>query len=91
MMGNVSSQQSSIREVDRMENSEPHELGPGLSSIYDADRFDKWMETDPILPNQNDRLHDSTKMDLGHGSICVSLGRSLRQSTEQTIFVFRSY
>lgn len=55
-MGNVSSQQSSIG------------MGPSLSSIYDANRFDKWMETDPILPNQNDRLHDSTKMDLGHGS-----------------------
>jgi hypothetical protein len=48
-----------------MENSEPHELGPGLSSIYDADRFDKWMETDPILPNPQEMFGtavDSNRM-----------------------------
>lgn len=46
-MGNSVSETS----FTSLKSEEPHELGPGLSSEYDPDRFDKWMETDPILPN----------------------------------------
>ena len=39
-----------------VECEQPHELAPGLSSVYDDELFNQWMESDPILTDPRARF-----------------------------------